>query len=85
LFTAHSLARQLNWVHENPAKGNPFQPSNRFNAAFDVLTKLILPGAASPTELEGLNQRDSIAVAEGAGEAAATVAKQRVHSLSAWV
>jgi hypothetical protein len=80
LFTTHTLAMQLNWTRGNVSKEGGFEPSKRFHAAFDVLTKLILPGAASPTELEGLNQREVNAVAEGASEAAATV----VEPLRAW-
>ncbi len=80
LFTTHTLAKQLNWTEGNTTKEGGFQPSRRFYAAFDVLTKLILPGAASPTELEGLNQREVVAVAEGASEAAAAVAKHHAHT-----
>ncbi len=54
LFTTNTLAEHLNWTVGGSKAKDGLQPSRRFYAAFDVLTKLILPGAASPTELHSL-------------------------------
>ena len=64
-FTAYSLADHLGWVKKGGNKAADQQPTHRFHTAFRVLTQLILPGAATPSELEGLNQRTVNAVAEG--------------------
>ncbi len=73
-FTAHTLAAHLGWIR---SKGDEHSPTDRFYTGFNVLTKLILPGAATPSELEGLNQRAINDVAEGTKNVADDVTKER--------
>jgi hypothetical protein len=61
-FTTHTLAEHLGWIKANEAAT---RSTDRFHIAFKALTELILPGAATPSELEGLNQRIINDVAEG--------------------
>jgi hypothetical protein len=58
-------------------KGEHKQPTDRFYIAFKVLTEVILPGAATPSELEGLNQRTVNAVAEGVQKVGGEATKER--------
>ncbi len=60
-FTAHTLAKHLGWTL---ARGDDLKPSPRFYTAFNVLTKLILPGAATPSELVGCELRDNSIIQE---------------------
>ncbi len=73
-FTTHTLAQHLGWMR---VKGEHKQPTDRFYTAFNVLTQLILTGAATPSELEGLNQRTINDVAEGAKAVGDEATKER--------
>ncbi len=55
LFTTNTLAKHLGWTTIDDRQPNGKQPSKRFLTAFSVLTQLFLTGAATPSELEGLN------------------------------
>ncbi len=76
-FTAYALAEHLGWTHAGTNREAGTQPSRRFYAAFKALTELILPGAATPSEREGLNQRTINDVAEGVDKVGGEATKER--------
>jgi hypothetical protein len=68
IFTTYTLAKNLGWVRRDELNNEDGQrPSRRFDAAFKVLTELILPEAVLSKELEGMTQKDVVKVAIAAG------------------
>ncbi len=64
LFTTYTLAKNLGWTKDHTSRNKDEQsPNSRFEAAFKVLIELLLPEAVSSKELEGITQKDAIAVA----------------------